>query len=117
MMECDSEYSNIPSFQYSNIPSSFSFQHDFILPAHFLETHGDAFGNGSRNVFANKVCFDWQFAMAAVNQDCKLNALRPAKIVQGVHGRSNSAPAEKHVINEHDRFSRHIKRNHGWLNI
>src|SRR5882762_4872549 len=107
------QYSNTPILQYS---VSFSFEHDFIHTAGLVEPHMDIFIEGGGKIFSDEIGFDGQLAMAAIDQHCKFDALRPAEVIERVHGCPDRASAEEHVIRQHHRLAVYIEREQCGLN-
>jgi hypothetical protein len=94
-----------------------SFQNNFVGMAHFGEPDFYRFIHGRRNVFANEVSLDRQFAMTTINQHRELDTARPAEIIQRIHRGPDSATAEENIINQHNRLTGDVDRDFGWLDI
>ncbi len=77
----------------------------------------DAFFQTGGNIFADKVGFDGQFAMATIDQDGKLNAGGPAKIVEGVERSAGGASAEQNIIDQDDRLFVKVERDFGGVDV
>src|SRR6266566_9926901 len=105
------------SLRPQSVWSSSLLHYDFIRTAHLDQSHRDGFGERGRDVLADEVSFDGQLAMASIHQDRKLDSPGPAKIVQRIHCRPNGAPAEEHIIYQHDGFAGHIKWNDRRLHV
>src|ERR1051326_2131463 len=99
---------------------SFFLQHYFVGFSGFGEAHMNILINRGWQVFADEICFYRELAMSAINQDRKLDALRPAEVIQGVHGCPDGSTTKKHIIHQHDQLSVYIKgqnrRLHIWRN-
>jgi hypothetical protein len=104
------QQSNTPLLQYS-IFCSFSFQNNFRL------ADDDLLVERRWDIFADEIRFDRQVAMTAVDEDGQLNFLRPAKIIEGVHGGPDGAAAEQDVINQDHGFAGDIERDDGRLDV
>src|SRR5882672_1654005 len=76
-----------------------------------------AFGAGGGDILADKISFDWELTVAAVNKHGELDSFRSAEIIEGIHGRPDCASAKEHVIYEHDSFACDVKGDNGGKNI
>src|SRR5262245_43051923 len=97
--------------------SSRFLQIDAVFAVKFLQSDVDALAQRGLDVFADEICFDRQFTMAAVDQDGELNPFGTAKIVEGIErGACGSAP-EDHVIDENDGFVGNVKWNDRGMDV
>jgi hypothetical protein len=93
------------------------YQQHGIVSAVFLEGHFDSLAAGGGDVLADKISLDGQFAMTAIHEHGELNPVRTAEIHERIHGGTRGASAGQYVIDEDDRFARHIEGNDGGMNL
>src|SRR5881397_237926 len=72
---------------------------------HLDELHLDALVTGRRQVLADVVRADRQLAVAAVDENRKLDALGPAVVEERLDRRTDRASGVQHVVDEHDRLT------------
>ena len=75
-------------------------EHDAFFVIDFLEPDFDNFGGTGLHRPADILRFDGHFAMAAIDEHAKGNALRSAEVEQAVHGGANGAAGVEHVVDE-----------------
>jgi hypothetical protein len=68
-----------------------------------LQAHLNLFARRRRQILADVIRTNGQFAMPAIDQHCKLDAGRSPERTDGIHGRANGAASVKNVINNNDR--------------
>src|SRR5690606_30992691 len=55
-----------------------------------------------------------QLAMAAIDEDGKLNAVGSTKIVEGIHCRANGPAVEQNIVHEHNSLAVDIEWDFSW---
>ena len=83
----------------------------------FTKAHVNFLGQGRGLILADEIRLDRQFAMPAIHQHRELNAPGSPEIVERIHGRSDCAPAEQHVVHQHDGFARHVEGDDRRMNL
>src|SRR5262249_30048236 len=90
-------------------------QHDALFVINLVQPHFDDFGVAGLHRAPDELSFDGHFAVAAVNQNAKSDALRAAEVEKTIHSRANSAAGVKHVVNENEVHAVDGKGNVGGL--
>src|SRR5438270_7084680 len=82
--------------------------HRLVDAVLFGHQHLDALALGGGHVLAHVVRPDGELAVAAVDQDRKLDGPRAAEVHQGIHGRAGGAAVVDHVVDEHHHLAANL---------
>src|SRR6204780_5158713 len=93
-------------------------ENDAFLAVNFLQADFHYFGLTCFHVSADERRLDRHFAMAAINQHAKADALGTAQVEKTVHRRTNGTAGVKHIVNDNkvaavNRKIDFVRMNHG----
>src|SRR5215831_6174980 len=85
--------------------------HHAFLIVHFAKTNFHNLAIAGFDLPANKSGFNWELAMAAINQDTQANSARPPQVEKPVHRGANSTAGVEHVVHNQQIAAVNVKIN------